>query len=85
MEGGISLGASPWLGMMAIADQGRSSSLTDGHDVLYLLATATYATDFRDITSGSNGTYSADPGYDFVTGLGSSLANSLVPDLKEMN
>jgi hypothetical protein len=35
--------------------------------------------------SGCNGTYSAGPGYDFVTGLGSSLANSLVPDLKEMN
>ena len=26
---------------------------------------------FRDITSGSNGAYSASAGYDFVTGLGS--------------
>ena len=26
---------------------------------------------FRDITSGSNGAYSAGPGYDLVTGLGS--------------
>jgi hypothetical protein len=33
--------------------------------------------------SGSNGYYSAGPGYDFVTGLGSPLANSLVPDLKK--
>jgi hypothetical protein len=46
---------------------------------------ATYATDFRDITSGSKGTCSAGPGYDFVTGLGSPLANNLAPGLKDMN
>jgi hypothetical protein len=33
----------------------------------------------------SNGTNSAGPGYDFVTGLGSLLANNLVPVLKSMN
>lgn len=71
---------------MALADQGRSSSLTDGHDALYRLATGgAYATDFRDITSGNNGTYSTGPGYDYVTGLGSPLANNLVPGLKSMN
>jgi hypothetical protein len=36
--------------------------------------------DFHDITSGSNG-YSAGPGYDFATGLGSPRADSLIPDL----
>jgi hypothetical protein len=46
---------------------------------------ATYATDFRDISSGSNGTYSAGPGYDFVTALGSPLANNLAPGMKDMN
>jgi hypothetical protein len=33
--------------------------------------------------SGSNNTAGVGPGYDFVTGLGSPLANSLVPDLKK--
>ena len=32
---GTSLGARPWSALMAIADQGRASSLTDGHDALY--------------------------------------------------
>ena len=38
-------------------------------------------TDFNDITSGSNGVFSAGPGYDEVTGLGSPIANLLIPDL----
>ena len=29
------------------------------------------ASNFRDITSGSAGTYTAKPGWDFVTGVGS--------------
>jgi len=32
-----------------------------------------YSTDFRDIVTGSAGTFTAGPGWDFVTGLGSSL------------
>ena len=36
--------------------------------------------DFHDITSGYNG-YSAGPGYDLVTGLGSPRANLLIPGL----
>ena len=36
--------------------------------------------DFHDITSGSNG-YNAGPGYDLVTGMGSPVANLMVPDL----
>jgi subtilase family serine protease len=53
--GGTSLGAPAWSGIMTLADQGRTSSLTDEHDALYQLASgATYATDFRNITSGNN-------------------------------
>ena len=36
--------------------------------------------DFHDITSGSNG-YPAKAGYDLATGLGSPVANKLIPDL----
>ena len=38
------------------------------------------AADFHDITTGNNG-YAAGPGYDMVTGIGSPVANQLVPDL----
>ena len=38
--------------------------------------------DFHDVTTGSNGEdSSAGPGYDLVTGLGTPVANLLVPDL----
>jgi hypothetical protein len=36
-----------------------------------------YISNFRDITSGTAGNFSAGPGWDFVTGLGSPLLNSL--------
>ncbi len=38
------------------------------------------ASNFHDITTGNNG-FAAAPGYDLVTGLGSPVANQLVPDL----
>jgi len=44
---------------------------------------SSYAADFHDITSGSNGTYSTEKGYDLVTGWGSpngvTLSNALAP------
>jgi hypothetical protein len=44
---------------------------------------SSYSTDFHDITSGSNGTYSTQKGYDLVTGWGSpngtGLINALAP------
>jgi len=73
---------------MAIADQGLaiqglplldSTSASDYamQDALYNLP----ASDFHEITSGSNGGESAGPGYNLVTGLGSPVANQLIPDL----
>jgi hypothetical protein len=37
--------------------------------------------DFHDVISGSNGAYSAGPGYDLVTGRGTPIANLVVTDL----
>ena len=37
---------------------------------------------FNDITVGTNGLYTALPGYDLTTGLGTFIINQLVPDLK---
>ena len=38
------------------------------------------ASDFHDILTGNNNGFSACPGYDLVTGIGSPVANKLVPD-----
>jgi len=40
-----------------------------------------YALDYRDITSGSAGSFSAGAGWDFITGLGTPSAGSLAPFL----
>jgi kumamolisin len=52
--------------------------------ILYSIGKGTtYHDAFHDITSGSNNTYSAVPGYDLVTGWGSpngtGLINALAP------
>jgi Bacterial Ig-like domain (group 3) len=92
---GTSLATPMWAGIIAIADQGRvidGEGTLDGPSatlpMLYALATPLsspaggYASGaFHDITSGSNGAYSAGPGYDLVTGIGSPIVNVLVPDL----
>ena len=93
--GGTSAGAPQWAGLIALANQGRAAislpSLGTGmalgtNTVLYGLAGGTSYTnaggDFLDITSGSNGTNSnAVAGWDPVTGLGSPVANNLIPAL----
>jgi hypothetical protein len=85
--GGTSLAAPAWAGLTAIADQGR---VTQGGGTLdgpsqalpYLYSISSlYPTDFHDITVGGNGGFKAGPGYDEVTGLGSPVTNSLLPDL----
>jgi hypothetical protein len=79
---GTSLGAPAWAGLIAIVDQGLATvghapiSTAQALAGLYSLPSR----DFHDETSGYNG-YSAGPGYDLVTGLGSPVANLLVPDL----
>jgi hypothetical protein len=85
--GGTSLAAPSWAGLIAIVDQGvvaAGGTTLDGATQtlprLYNLYQAK-PSDFHDITSGSNGAYTAGPGYDEVTGLGSPAANSLIPDL----
>ena len=83
--GGTSLSAPAWAGLLALVNQGRaaagestlnSSSPTDTQQALYMLPQS----DYNVITSGNNG-YSAGAGYNLVTGLGTPVANLLVPDL----
>ena len=87
--GGTSAGAPQWSALLAIADQGRAlsgqsalNSTPSPQQVMSIL----YANpaDFHDITSGtSTGSpnYSAGIGYDYVTGMGSPIANLVVGSL----
>jgi subtilase family serine protease len=82
--GGTSLSAPSWAGLLAIADAGRlaaGGTTLDGPSqalpALYGIPNA----DFHDIMTGSNGGFSAGPGYDEVTGRGTPVANALAPDL----
>jgi hypothetical protein len=82
--GGTSAGAPQWAALIAIADQGRAihgqGTLSNAQSTLYTLP----ASDFHDITSGSNG-YAATAGYDPVTGRGSPVVNSIVQALSSNN
>ena len=82
--GGTSLSTPLWSGLIAIADQGivaaGGSPLTGYSQTLPDLYSLP-GSDFHDITSGSNGGYSATSGYDEVTGIGSPIADQLVPGL----
>ncbi len=82
--GGTSLSSPLWAGMMSIVDQGRvlaGESTLDGYSQTLPMLYSLPSSDFHDVTTGSNGTYSAAPGYDLVTGLGTPVANLLVPAL----
>jgi hypothetical protein len=80
--GGTSDAAPQWAGLVALADQGRSTPLSSSTllPMLYQLP----ASDFHDVTSGaSTGTPNepAGPGYDLATGRGTPVANQLIADL----
>ncbi|HEV3021546.1 MAG TPA: S53 family peptidase, partial [Pirellulales bacterium] len=83
--GGTSLSAPSWAALIALADQARvagggqtlgSAGSTETQQALYTLPVS----DFNAVTTGNNG-YSAGPGYNLVGGLGTPIANLLVPDL----
>lgn len=82
--GGTSAGAPQWAALVAIADQGRAlaglGSLNGATQTLPALFSMP-STNFHDITSGRNAGYSAGPGYDLVTGLGSPYANLVIQSL----
>jgi subtilase family serine protease len=81
---GTSAGAPQWAALVAIADQGRAinnQSTLDGPTQTLPAIYQVSSSDFHDITTGSNGGYTAGVGYDLVTGRGSPVANSLASDL----
>ncbi|TMA47858.1 MAG: hypothetical protein E6J81_07290 [Deltaproteobacteria bacterium] len=73
--GGTSVAAPQWAGLAAELAQQSGGALGNPGGLLYgLCGTAA----LHDITSGSNGDYSAGVGYDLVTGLGSFDARNLL-------
>jgi subtilase family serine protease len=87
--GGTSSGSPQWAGLVAMADQMAGRDLGYLNPALYKVASnaAQYAADFYDVTVGNNQLdpsipgYSASPGWDAVTGLGTPNAAHLLPDL----
>lgn len=69
--GGTGAVASLWAALICRLAEANGQSLGSIQQALYAGASAgTTAPGFRDITSGSNGAYSAGPGWDACTGLG---------------
>jgi len=89
--GGTSAGSPQWASIVALADQANGSPLGFINPTLYTLTrpgcAARYAQDFHDITVGNNqlmGTpvgFSAAPGWDDASGLGTPNVTQLVADL----
>ncbi len=81
--GGTSLATPMWAALIAIVNQGRAlkgETSLDGASQTLPMLYGLPSTDFHDITTGNNG-YPAVTGYDLATGLGSPIANLLVPNL----
>ena len=82
-DAGTSAASPIWAGLIAIADQGRAlaggTPLTGNTQTLPALYSLP-STDFHDIVNGNNGD-PAGPGYDLASGLGTPIANLLVPAL----
>ncbi len=86
---GTSAAAPQWAAIIAIANQGRvlyggMPTLNGATQTLPMLYGAS-SLDFNDITTGSNKNFSAGPGYDMVTGLGSPNADLVIYSLIGQN
>jgi pseudomonalisin len=78
-EGGTSLSSPLWAGMWARVQAGSTAGTGFANDAIYAVAedATTYGNDFYDLQTGTNGAYTAGPGWDYVSGWG-------VPDLAHL-
>lgn len=83
--GGTSMAAPQWSGFLALVNEARTTknlgTLGFLNPIIYGMSAQDRADAFNDVTSGSNGAYSAGQGWDAVTGLGSMKANILLQKL----
>jgi kumamolisin len=73
--GGTSAVAPLWAGLIALNNAKNKKSAGFINPMIYA---AKAKTAFRDITSGNNGAFSAGPGWDPCTGLGSPIGSKLI-------
>lgn len=80
--GGTSMAAPQWSGFLALVGEARAAknktALGFLDPIIYGLSGSERASMFNDVTSGSNGAYSAGAGWDAVTGWGSMQGDSLL-------
>jgi len=85
--GGTSIAAPQWSGFLTLVGEARASAgkgpIGQLAPIIYAMSQTDQAASFNDVTSGSNGQYSAGPGWDAVTGLGSMKASALLQYLVE--
>jgi subtilase family serine protease len=79
---GTSLGSPQWAGYMALVGEAREtagkSRLGYLNPIIYGYSASDLAQLFHDITTGSSGNVSAQPGWDMLTGWGSMNASILL-------
>ena len=73
--GGTSAVAPLWAGLIALLNQQLNTRLGFINPTIYALPEPNNG--FNDITQGNNGTFSAGPGWDATTGLGSPIGTTL--------
>jgi kumamolisin len=73
--GGTSAVAPLWAGLIALNNQQNGKSAGFIQPQIYA---ANAASAFNDIVSGNNGAFSAGPGWDACTGLGSPIGNKII-------
>jgi kumamolisin len=74
--GGTSAVAPLWAGLVAVANQQLGTQVGFIQPAIYA---ANAVSAFNDITQGNNGAFSAGPGWDACSGLGSPIASKLIP------
>jgi kumamolisin len=79
--GGTSAVAPLWSALIALLNEKLGQPLGFLQPVIYGLPKTTNA--FQDITSGTNGSFSAGPGWDAVTGLGSPSGQNLLQAMSD--
>ncbi len=77
--GGTSAVAPLWAGLIALANAANGTPAGFINPVLYAAGSAKA---FHDITQGNNGAFSAGPGWDACTGLGSPIGTAIIAALK---
>ena len=82
--GGTSIAAPQWAGFLALVGEARGAGKPLGYlnPTIYAIPDADMNKYFNDVTSGSNGAYTAAQGFDAVTGLGSMKGSPLLTYLK---